>query len=350
MSTDNPKQAVRLCLYDLSKGFDRVDHNILIDTLHQWEVHLSILSCIRSFLTDRQQRVCVNGHLSSWKHVQAGIPQGSVLGPTLFIIMVNSLAHMDSWRWKYMDDLTVAESFNINLASSNMQESADRVSQCVKDLRMKLNPAKCKEMLICFQRSLPDIPNILIEDKQLKRVSTYKLLGVHISNDLTWNNHIDYLSKKAAKRIYFIRQLKRAGVAVRELVHIYVASIRSVIEYAAPVWFFSAPAYLIDQLEAIKRRVLKIILPEYKYSDALHTASIPTVHARLQTISMNYFKGMANKNHKLHHLFPKLYCNSYSTRSQVIGTLSIPSSRTKRAANSFIIKASRLNNDHLKQV
>ena len=70
-----------------------------------------------------------------------------------------------------------------------------------KDLRMKLNPAKCKEMLMCFKRSLPDIPNILIEDKQLERVSTYKLLGVHISNDLTWNNHIDYLSKKAAKRI-----------------------------------------------------------------------------------------------------------------------------------------------------
>ena len=206
--------------------------------------------------------------------------------------------------------------------SSNMQESADRVSQCVKDLRMKLNPAKCKEMLVCFQRSLPDIPNILIEDKQPERVSTYKLLGVHISNDLTWNNHIDYLSKKAAKRIYFIRQLKRAGVAVRERFHIYVASIRSVIEYAAPVWFFSAPAYLIGQLEAIQRRVLKIILPEYKYSDALHTASIPTVHARLQSISMNYFKGMANKKHKLHHLFPKLYCNSYSTRSQVIGTLS----------------------------
>ena len=185
MSTDNPKQAVRLCLYDLSKFFDRVDHNILIYTLHQWEVHLSILSCIWSFLTDRQQRVCVNGHLSSWKHVQAGIPQGSVLGPTLFIIMVNSLAHLDSWRWKYMDDLTVAESFNINLDSSNIQESADRVSQCVKDLRMKLNPAKCKEMLMCFQKSLPDIPNILIEDKQLQRVSTYKLLGVHISTDLT---------------------------------------------------------------------------------------------------------------------------------------------------------------------
>ena len=158
--------------------------------------------------------------------------------------------------------LAVYESTSINLDSSNMQESADRVSQCVKDLRMKLNPAKCKEMLMCLQRSLPDIPNILIEDKQLERVSTYKLLGVHISNDLTWNNHTDYLSKKAAKRIYFIRQPKRAGVAVRELVHIYVASIRSVIEYAAPVWFFPVPAYLIGQLEAIQRRGLKIILPE----------------------------------------------------------------------------------------
>ena len=95
-NTDNPKQALRLCYYDLSKGFDRVDQNIVIDTLQQLDVHPSILICIHSFLIDRQQRVCINGHMSSWKCVPAGSPQGNVLGPTLFLVMVNSLASEDS--------------------------------------------------------------------------------------------------------------------------------------------------------------------------------------------------------------------------------------------------------------
>lgn len=340
-NTDSPKQAVRLCYYDLSKGFDRVDHNIVIDILQQLDIHPSILTCIRSFLTERQQRVCINGYMSSWKFVPAGIPQGSVLGPTLFLVMVNSLAHQESWRWKYMDDLTVAESFPVNQDQSNMQESADRIAQHVNNHRMKLNPTKCKEMLVCFQKVLPNIPNVTIEDDQLERVSTYKLLGVHITNNLTWNEHINTVTKKAAKRIYSIRLLKRAGVATNDLVHIYITSIRSIIEYAAPAWFFPCTGYLIDQLEAIQRRVLRTIFPYCKYSDALRMANIPTIEHRLHTISMSYFKQMEKKDHKLNHLFPQRYQNQYSTRSQASGTVKVPSTRTNRAANSFIIKASR---------
>ena len=346
-NTDNPKQAVRLCYYDLSKGFDRVDHNIVIDILQQLDVHLSILICIRSYLTDRQQRVCINGHMSSWKCVPAGIPQGSVLGPTLFLVMVNSLAHQDSWRWKYMDDLTVAESFYVNQDKSNMQASTERIAKYVNDNNMKLNPIKCKEMLVCFQKLLPDIPQITIGDDKLERVSTYKLLGVHVSNNLTWNEHVDAVTKKTTKRMYFIRLLKRAGVAPKELVHIYLASIRSIIEYAAPAWFFPCTGYLIAQLEVIQRRVLRIIFPCLKYADALKMANIPTIEQRLHTISMSYFKQMESNEHKLNHLFPKHYQNQYSTRSQAKGIVAVPPARTKRAANSFIIKASRHFNNEL---
>ena len=99
-------------------------------------------------------------------------------------------------------------------------------------------------MVVCFQKVLPGIP--------------------YVSNNLTWNEHVDAVTKKTTKRIYFMRLLKRAGVAPKELVHIYLASIRSIIEYAAPAWFFPSNGYLIDQLEAIKRRVLRIIFPRFK--------------------------------------------------------------------------------------
>ena len=172
--------------------------------------------------------------MSSWKCVPAGIPQGSVLGLNLFHVMVNSLAHQDSWRWKYMDDLTVAESFYVNQDKSNRQANTDRIAECVNDNNMKLNPTKGKEMLVCFQKVLPHIPQITIGDDKLERVSSCKLPGVYVSNNLTWNEHVDAVTKKTTKRIYFMRVLKRAGVAPKELVHIYLASIRSIIEYTAP--------------------------------------------------------------------------------------------------------------------
>ena len=78
-NTDNPNDAIRLCFYDLSKGFDRVDHNILLDILRELDVHPVLIQSIHSFLTGRHQRVCVNGFSTEWKPVPAGIPQGSVL-------------------------------------------------------------------------------------------------------------------------------------------------------------------------------------------------------------------------------------------------------------------------------
>ena len=125
-----------------------------------------------------------------------------------------------------------------------------------------------------------------------------------------------------------------------ELVHIYLASARSIIEYAAPAWSFPSTGYLIAQLEAIQRRVLRIIFPCFEYADALKMANIPTIEQRL-TISMSYFKQMKSNEHKLNHLFPQHYQNQYSTRSQTKGIVAVPQARTKRAANSFIIKASR---------
>ena len=146
---------------------------------------------------------------------------------------------------------------------------------------------------------------------------------------------------------YTRNNLKRAGAAPKELFHIYLASIRSVIEYAAPAWFFPSTGYLIAQLEEMQRGLLRIIFPCFKYADALKMANIPTTEQQLHTISMSYFKEMKCNEHKLNHLFPPPYQNQYSTRSQAKGIVAVPPARTKKAANSFIIKASRHFNNEL---
>ncbi|KXJ28659.1 RNA-directed DNA polymerase from mobile element jockey [Exaiptasia diaphana] len=166
-STDDPNNLVRLCFYDLSKGFDRVDHNILIEVVRQFDVHPALVRSITSFLTGRSQRVCLDGISSEWKPVPAGIPQCGVLAPTLFLIMVNSLAHRESWCWKYMDDITLGETLRADVDISSLQEKSNDICREVHDKKMQLNPTKCKEMLVCFKRKTPTISNITIDDRPI---------------------------------------------------------------------------------------------------------------------------------------------------------------------------------------
>ena len=118
-----------------------------------------------------------------------------------------------------MDDITVGETLRADAdIASSLQESSNDICREVHERRMQLNPAKCKEMLICFKRKTPTITNITIDNSPIERVSSYKLLGLIISSNLKWNANIEFLTKKASKRIYSVRLLKRAGVAEQDLV------------------------------------------------------------------------------------------------------------------------------------
>ena len=102
---------------------------------------------------------------------------------------------------------------------------------------MRLNPTKCKEMHINFLRNSNCLINqIIIGGKVIKRVNTYKILGVIMDNDLKWNCHVDYIIKKARKKLYSLRVLRRARVSQLNILRIYLSTVRPVLEYAVPVW------------------------------------------------------------------------------------------------------------------
>ena len=102
---------------------------------------------------------------------------------------------------------------------------------------MKLNPGKRKEMFINFMHDHNILVNpIIMGNKEIECVSNYKLLGVYLNEDLNWNTHIDYIFKKACKRLYSLRILRRAGVASLSILKVYLTIIRPVLEYAVPVW------------------------------------------------------------------------------------------------------------------
>ena len=109
---------------------------------------------------------------------------------------------------------------------------------------MKLNSDKCKELRISFARNQTEFSQVIVNGKGLEVVQHAKLLGVTISSDLSWNEHISNVVKKTSKRLYFLVQLKRAKVAFKDLVLFYVACIRSILTYATPVFYYALPIYI----------------------------------------------------------------------------------------------------------
>ena len=129
----------------------------------------------------------------------------------------------------------------------------------------------------------------------MERVASFKLLGVYISRDLTWDAHVDYILKKANKRLYILKALRRSGVSVPDIVNIYCAVIRSVIEYASPV-FSDLPAFLCCALERMQKRALSIILPGVSYQEALCQSDLAPLEARRAESCVNFMKSVKSSN------------------------------------------------------
>ena len=182
-------------------------------------------------------------------------------------------------RAKYVDDTTVVEILPCNSISLLDLAVRDTHSFCI-DHKMKLNPRKCKEMLMNFME-YPNtvIPPICIGNHQLELVSSLKLLGVKIRDDLKWNGHIDYIYCKATKRLYTLRVLKRAGVGNSNMLNIYKCSVRSILEYAVAACQ-DIPEYLSSKLESIQRRALKVIFPGVGCKEALAMSDLPSLEVR----------------------------------------------------------------------
>ena len=123
-------------------------------------------------------------------------------------------------------------------------------------------------------------PNIIIGERALERVDHAKLLGVTISNDLTWGKHVENIISKAGKRLYMLYKLKRAGISQNDMVKIYISVVRPVLEYACPVWSTSLPKYLSDAIEMIQKRALRAVYPGLHYDDMLTLLGLKSLKDR----------------------------------------------------------------------
>ena len=226
-NTDGNGSTTRVMTFDFRKAFHLIDHNILSGKLTKYNIPRTV----KLWILDREQRVKLGQDChSEWGKIPAGVPQGTKLGPWLFCIMINDLSVEDvNDLWKYVDDSTLSESVCRD-GPSNLQKYVDEFNEKSTADGFQINESKCKEIRISFAPSTREFqPITIINGKNVELVTSVKLLGLTISDKLKWNSHISYICKKAAPRLYFLRQLKRAKLPANDLILFYSTCIRRII-------------------------------------------------------------------------------------------------------------------------
>ena len=234
-TTDKAGAHIRAVLVDYQKAFDHLNHQIIINKLEQLRVPEFLVEWIASFLSGRHQRVKLGNYSSEFVAVNGGVPQGTKLGPLLFLCMIDDLqidAPCESL--KFVDDTTILELLSSKDSVSCMQSTLDSLMAWTVKNEMNLNPTKTKELQINFFKQPVSLGRL--EVQQVTSVLTAKLLGVTLSADLKWNYHVESIVKKASKRIYFLTVLKRFGAAHEHLIHVYKTLVRPITEYACQCW------------------------------------------------------------------------------------------------------------------
>ena len=184
LGTDGNGATVGTLLLDYRKEIDLIDHSILVRKLrNQCKLPDSIINWIIDFLSDRSQRIKFASEcFSEWGPVPAGVPQGTELGPWLFVLMINDL-DTNAQQWKYVDDTTVSEVV-VNDGESHVQAIiTNRVIEWSRENRVQLNADKCKELRISFAKEQTVFDPVIIEGKEVELVTITKLLGLTIASE-----------------------------------------------------------------------------------------------------------------------------------------------------------------------
>lgn len=244
--------------FDFQKAFDLVDHTILLNKLKTFQFPNWIVPWVAQYLSGREQRVKVDERASSWSPVTAGVIQGSVLGPTLFLLFIADInEHIDDIveLIKYADDILV---YNIikDLSEDKVQQAVDAIADWAKNNKMKLNESKTQHMLINQPYQTP--VNILLNGKQLIETSEYKYLGIKLNNKMSCDDQWLILSKKLCSNLFLFKKMKRLGFQIEQIVNSYKSLSLSLVDYAAPL-LTSASTEIMNALNRCHKRFLRII-------------------------------------------------------------------------------------------
>lgn len=334
---------------DISKAFDRVWHEGLISKLPSFGLPTSLCDWVSDFLRDRSIRVVINGSSSDQLAINAGVPQGSVLSATLFLLHINDL--LKPGTFGYADDTTVVESYIPNSRASGAQiqplreamvERMDGSLKAVADWGeanlVSFNASKTQACLISAKRS-PFHLTPTFRDVSLPITDHLELLGISLTSKLNFGSHIEAKAQLAAKKLGILNKV-RQYFTPRQLLDLYQAQVRSCVEYCSHLWDGSAK-YQLEALESVERRAKRII-----NDDALTNARLQSLEHRRKVASLSVFYRIhfGECAEELHNLIPPSPFHHRTTRQTALRhryMVDIPQIRTKRFASTFLMRTAK---------
>ena len=332
---------VRVVFCDISKAFDRVWHTGLLYKLRSIGVGGTALAWFHSYLEDRVQRVALEGDLSTYKQVKAGVPQGSILGPLLFLIYINDIVEdIGSYIRLFADDTSlyiIVENPNVGADILNMD--LEKIHQWSNTWLVKFNPNKTEELLISRKRTPPHHPPLTMNNIPIKTVTTHKHLGLTFNKTCTWSDHIQDITGKAWKRVNLLRKLK-FDLTRKTLLIIYTSFIRPLLEYGDTVWD-NCSIGEANEIEKVQIEACRIITGATKSCSkikVLAEAGLESLQSRRYKHRLITFYKMVNHLTPpyLHLLVPPSNFQASQRNLRSRDNIQIPTFHTNLYSNSFL--------------
>lgn len=342
---------------DFSKAFDKVNHAVLLNKLNKIGIHSSLLNWISSYLQGRYQYVKLSDCISELFLVTSGVPQGSHIGPLLFILFIDDIV----WILKYSKCLIYADDIKLFTRIScvndmlNFQRDLNSLSNWCVQNRMTLNVSKCKQ--VSFYRNRPRvISQYHLMNERLEILTEIRDLGVLFSRNLSFNGHIDMIVAKAYSMLGFVKRCCRDFNNLDALKSVYCAHVRSHLEYAAIIW---TPYYSIhsSKLESIQKKfVLFALRHRYarisfdnlpSYISRCNILNLPLLSLRRKMFSVIFIHDVLSHRIDAINILSQIYISVPCRSSRTRRMFKIPFRRTNFGLSDPLLVMLSLCNDTL---
>jgi exonuclease III len=328
---------------DFSKAFDTVDHSILLNKLHHYGIRGLAHKWIESYLTDRYQYVCFDAVSSDRERITCGVPQGSILGPLLFLLYINDIAEVSNRLFAilFADDSNIFfTGNNIHHVINSMNQELSNVVLWLNSNKLSLNIDKSNFMIFSRQK-IRNHDSIYLNNIPLQRITETKFLGVYIDENLSWKRHVIYTRNKIAKGIGLLIKARKT-LPPECLQRLYYSFIYPYLTYCLEIWGGTYNSHMND-LILQQKRVLRLMCNVHRLTKSrplfqkLKILRIDKLYVyRILWFMYKYENGLLPQSFSLNFV-RRRDIHSYNTRNR--DQINIPRVTSESMKKSFLYNA-----------